>query len=822
MRTAIIGFALGVLIVQWSAVLPGIGIRWAGAILLGLLLVGNLASSERQRRSTAIAGPRGSLVVLALTGLLCGAGWATLRAEWRLADALPMEWEGRPILVTGIVGALPQAADPGVRFVLDVESASAPVPGRIELAWYPPRSGGSVPVIAPGARWQLVVHLRRPHGFVNPGGFDYEAWLLERNVRATGSVRDCPQATARCIGANQQIDRFVPGFMSAIHRLRSAVRERFSAQLGQAPFRGVLIALAVGDQRAITQDQWQVFRRTGTAHLVSISGLHVSLVALATGALTGWLWRRSTDRILRCPVRVAAAVGGLAGAGCYALLAGLGLPTQRAFLMLAVAAAGLALKRDVAVSHTLALALFVVLLFDPWAVLAAGFWLSFVAVGAILLVLCGRNERGPSGSPGWLARTLRGMGSAARVQGAITLATVPPLVLLFNAFPLVSPLANAFAIPLVSFVVTPLALSAIVLPHPQLLALAHEATVLLFSALDRLAAWPQALWAQATPPAAGSVVAAVAVVWLLLPRGTPGRAAALLACLALLGWKPGRPYEGGFRVTVLDVGQGTAVHVQTAAHDLLYDAGPRYGRSGNAGERVLRPYFAAAGVERLDWLVLSHGDADHTGGAQAVLAAMPVNEILSSLGPDHELVAGGRVFTDCVAGQSWESDAVRFEFLHPAPPVDVPAQAQPQPQPPVRAAPSAMRGNDRSCVLRISSIHGSVLLTGDIGARAEASLIASHPRHALASDVVLVPHHGSRSSSSPAFVEATAAHHAVHSVGNLNPFRHPHPSVWARWQAAGARQWRTDAQGAVRIEVGVEGISVEAERLRSPRYWHGR
>ncbi len=779
MRMSILAFALGVWLVHTLPALPDQSLLSMATIVLAIAIALAVGIVRRM-------GWRALRFLVLCLALGCGFAWSSWRAQWRLADELPMTSELREVEVVGVVADLPQPLDRGLRFLFAVESSDAPVPARVQLSWYPPRSGqGQVPDLRPGERWRLTVRLRRPHGFVNPHGFDYEAWLLARNVRATGYVRT--------EGGNERLADFVPAPMYLVHRTRDAVRTRFAAALDERAYAGILVALAVGDQRAIAQEHWDVFRKTAVAHLVSISGLHVSLVALIGGAVTGWGWRRAAWLALRIPTRKAAVCGGLVAAALYALLAGLGLPTQRALLMLAVAAIALMVGREASGSRVLTAALLCVLVVDPWAALSPGFWLSFGAVGVILYVLGGRI--GPS----------RGWHSAMRIQLAMTLALTPALLILFDAFSIVSPVANVLAIPLVSFLIAPLALLAIVVPLPQILEVAHWLTGLMMRWLEWLAAQPFALWEQPSAPALLSVAAIVAVAWLLLPRGVPSRHAALLAFAPMLMWSPMRPEAGTFRLVVLDVGQGLAIHVQTAAHDMIYDAGPRYGPVADAGSRVLLPYLAGSGVERVTRMVISHGDNDHAGGAASLFAGVPIHELLHGLEPEHALLRmHGLRARPCQAGDVWRWDGVRFEVLHPEP----------------RDDPSG-KTNDMSCVLRISADGGAVLLAGDIEAPVERSLIARAGR-ALASDVVVVPHHGSRSSSTPGFVHAVGAVHAIHAVGNLNQFRHPHPSVWARWAGAGARNWRTDAQGAIVVDVGKGGVQVESQRERAPRYWHGR
>jgi len=780
MVTIVMAFAVGILAGQLASALPspagiaaGLGLGVAAGLLGWRLPVGRVA--------------RGLL--LALAGAAIGWSYAGWRAELRLADALPAGQEGRDVLVTGVVASLPQDFERGLRFVFEVENSAGPVPRRISLAWYAgyrDEELHSLPAIRVGERWQLLVRLKRPHGNVNPHGFDYEGWLLQQGIRATGYVRPAE--------ANRRLEAFVPGLMNGVERLREGVRARFRAALPDAPYAGVLVALAVGDQRAIAPELWRVFAASGISHLVAISGLHVTMVAALFAAGVGGIWRRTPALALRWPAQQAAVTAGFVVALGYCLLAGWGVPAQRTLYMLGCVALAIGLRRETAPARVLAVALGVVLVADPWAVLAAGFWLSFGAVGLLFLVSSGR-----------LGREGRMLG-AVRAQWAITLGLLPALLLLFQQFSVVSPLANAIAIPAVSFVVTPLALLYAVFPLQMFADLAHAAFTATMLPVRWLAALPWAAWQQAAPPPALAVLAGLGCLWALLPRGTPSRWVGLLPLVPLLLWSPARPAPGEARVAVLDVGQGLAVHVQTAGHDLLFDTGPAFSADANSGERILLPYLRAMGVRRLDTLVVTHQDNDHAGGAEAVLTGLPVDEVRSSLPPNHpaRVIAGPRD-VPCAAGQRWDWDGVRFTLLHPAEASD--------------AAPR--KTNDIACVLRIEAGGRRLLLTSDIEAVSEAALIA-RDADALASDVVVVPHHGSRTSSTAAFVAATRPRWAIFPVGYLNRFRHPNGEVWARWSAAGAGLLRTDAGGAILFTLGAADVQPATARDRAPRYWHGR
>ncbi len=757
--------------------------------MLWLAFAGGVAAGLASRRT----GWRWrSLRVLLMTLAAVAAGWsfAGWRAEVRLADALAAEWEGRDMLVTGVVASLPQDFERGLRFIFEVEQSGAPVPRTISIAWYRGFRDGdehAVPEIHAGERWRLTVRLKRPHGNVNPHAFDYEGWLLEQGIRATGYVRPAE--------GNARLDAFVPGVMMMVERSRETIRERFRHALPEAPYAGVLVALAVGDQRAISPALWRVFARTGISHLVAISGMHVTLLAALFAAGVGWLWRRSPALALRWPAQQAAVVAGFVAAFGYCLLAGWGVPAQRTLYMLGCVALALVLRRETAPSRVLALALAVVLVIDPWAVMAAGFWLSFGAVAILFLVSCGRLA-----TEGHLREALR-------TQWAVTLGLIPALLVLFQQFSLVSPLANAIAIPLVSFVVTPLAIGFAVLPLQMLADLAHGAFALTMLPVQWLADLPWANWQQAAPPVALAVLGTFGCIWALLPKGTPARWVGLAMLVPLVLWTPPRPVLGEATVTVLDVGQGLAVHVQTASHDLIYDTGPAFSADANSGERILLPYLKASGVRRLDTLVVTHQDNDHAGGAEAVLAGIPVAEVRSSLPPNHpvRLIAGARD-QPCLAGQRWEWDGVRFVMLHPEA---------------LTEGVVPRKTNDVACVLRVEAGAHRLLLTSDIEAISEAGLLAREGAK-LASDVLVVPHHGSRTSSSAAFIAATAPRWAIFPVGYRNRFHHPNPAVWARWSETGAALLRTDEGGAVIVHLGAGEPRLETARALVPRYWYGR
>lgn len=783
MRSAILAFTAGAAWVQWQATLPGAATLIACsvvAIVILLLVRGHLRSVG--------------------AGLLLGACWAALCAHLALADALPQADEGRDIALVGVVASLPHRFDGGVRFRLDVtrvETRGATVPRNIILSWYGATASDPA-FIHPGERWRLVVRLQRPHGNANPHGFDYEAWLLEQGIRATGYVR--PAGTA-----NRRLDTWVPGAGYAIERARGWLRARILAILGDQPYAGVIVALVIGDQRGIDQADWDVFNRTGISHLVSISGLHITMVAGLAAWVTSWCWRRSfgsgAGLPLRLPAQKAAAAAGAATALLYVLLAGFGVPAQRTFYMLAVVAVALWCGRIASMSHVLCLALGVVVLRDPWAMLWPGFWLSFCAVAAILYACSGRF-----GTParGWRA----GLALAARTQWAVTLGLAPLTLLLFGQVSLVSPLANAVAIPVISLFVTPLALLGSVLPSPLadlVLGTAHLAIELLAWPLQHLAAPALAVWTAPAPAPWILVLALIGTAWMLAPRGWPERWAGLAAWTPLLAQLPAAPAPGQFSVTAFDIGQGMALLVETERHRLLFDTGPLYAPGASGASRVILPYVRGRGIGRLDTLVVSHSDLDHVGGAAAVLAAVGVGELLSSLPDSHALLRVATRQRRCSAGQAWTWDGVRFEMLGPHP---------------ASYADLRLKANARSCVLRVSSASAAILLAADIEAAQEAELVV-RVGEGLRSDVLLAPHHGSGTSSTPAFLAAVRPELALFQVGHRNRYRHPKQAVVERYRALGIAQLRTDEAGAIVLH-SEDDLAPRTYRSVNARYWYGR
>lgn len=784
-------FVFGAFCLQQMPVLPNL--VWA-LLLIPLVLVSFYLRSSSHSVLKIVKYP----LWLTLSFLL-GFFWAATLATIRLSDALPHAWENQPVELIGVVSSVSELTERGERFRFDVEKVltlGAIIPRHISLSFYPANSWGQsrqnevqtpprVAAFKAGERWQITARLKRPHGTQNPHGFDFESWALAENIRAAGSIKTKAN--------NKKLQNFVwhPKYM--VEHVREKIQQRIVKVLENKPYSGVIQALVMGDDSQIAADDWQMFLRTGISHLMSISGLHITMLSGLMFGLMSFVWRRIPQLATRLPTRKAATVAGVLTALIYALIAGFAVPTQRTLYMLMVFALALWSGRQLVISQVLALALFVVVVIDPWAVMAAGFWLSFGAVAMLSFALGARI-----GQTHWL-------NAAIHTQWAVTIGMVPLLLMMFHQASIVSPVANAFAIPIISFVVTPLALLGSFLPIDSLLMLSYKALEICMFVLNWLNQLPDAVWQQHTPATWTLFPALLGVIWLLLPRGIPMRWLGLVGFLPMLLLVPPRPVVGEMKVTVLDVGQGLSVVVQTATHTLLYDAGAKYNQQSDAGGRIVVPFLRGEGVKEIDGFMVSHNDNDHSGGMLSVLSLMPVDWFASSM-PDEVALDAAAEKMKCYAGQVWAWDGVDFEVLHP--------QLQSYEDPKVK-------DNNRSCVLKITSASGSLLLTGDIEKSVEATLVEQAIGQ-LKSDVLIAPHHGSKTSSSASFIAAVAPSLVIFTSGYLSRFKHPAPEVVERYQAFNSAMFRSDYHGAIEINYlgGKSAIEASSWRSQNKRYWH--
>ena len=791
-----LGFVAGAWLLQQQAQLPALGAAWGFILVLGSLSL--IALFNFQRFKLHFVAQKACIFAFAA---LCGLFWATLFASVRLSDELPKDWQQKNIEVIGVVASLPEVTERGERFKFDLEKIltldaaglNPKVPKHISLNFYrdivsqrPENAPSKTNFFHAGERWQFTVRLKRSHSTYNPHGFDFEAWALADNIRATGTIRSK--------SSYKKLQNFVWRPSYIVESLREKIGNRISQTLANKPFAGVIRALVVGDDSQVNAQDWNVYLRTGTSHLVSISGLHITMLAGLAFGIIAFAWRRVPRLVLRLPTRQAATIGGMLVAIIYACLAGLSVPTQRTLLMLMAFAVALLLGKKVPISRVLALALLIVVLIDPWAVSAPGFWLSFGAIAIIAYVSVSRMAIGS-----WLHE-------AVNTQWAVTIGMLPMLILMFGQASIVSPLANAFAIPIISLLVVPLAILGALLPFDFILQFSHWLLQLCMIGLNWLAATPMATWQQAAAPTWAIILAILGVLWLLLPRGFPQRWLGLILLLPMLIVHPQRPQNGAMKVAVLDVGQGLSVVIQTANHTLLYDAGPSYSSQSDAGSKIIVPFLRGEGIAKLDGFVVSHNDSDHSGGAASVLAQVPVDWLESSFDMPQTLPNMPHQL-HCFSGQTWTWDGVGFEVLNPSL---------------LSYANLELSDNNRGCVIKVTSQFGSILLAADIEKEAEAALLQANS-HALASDVLIAPHHGSMTSSTLEFVQAVGAKHTIFTVGYLNRFKHPKPVIEQRYAESGAHLYRSDYLGEIEIDFSKsQALQVRAWRQIQPKYWQDK
>jgi len=759
MQRAALGFLAGVLILHACPELPARGWCWG---LAGIV-------------PAIVYAPSLRLPSWVLAGFL----WALLWAAPPPHTQLPAALEGVDLQVQGRVASLPQTLYRRIRFEFAIDELryagqTLATDGRLLLSWYE-----GAPALRAGERWRLTVRLKRPRGLANPGGGDYERRLYSRGIVARGYVRAQPRPVLLEHTAYYPVAQF-----------RQVLAERIEQVLAGNRFAGILTALAVGERGGITSEQWDLLIRTGTAHLIAISGLHIGLIAVFgfTLARLGWAWLPGLAE--RWPAPKAAALFALLCAAGYALLAGLALPTQRALIMLSVALAALLGQRPPVPSRALALALLLVLLRDPAAPLGGGFWLSFGAVAAILYALTGH------------AATEHPLSQWLRLQVAINLALLPAQLLLFQQIPLLAGPANLIAIPWVSITVVPLTLLAVLAGfvsetlQVQLLTLAALALHWLWAFLSWLGQASWALVYRPAPPLWTLLFVLPGLALLLAPRGLPGRWLGALLCLPLFCFPLAAPAPGAVWFTLLDVGEGLAAVIRTQRHVLVYDTGPWLG-SLEVGQAVLLPFLRQQGADRVDTLIISHADSQHSRGVRSLRAGMPIDRILT---PSllQVPVEGAR---RCHAGIEWHWDGVHFQLLHPSP-------------------TGGFSGDDASCVLRVEGAAGRVLLPGDIEPPAERALLRAHPGE-LAAEILIAPHQGRRNLSLPAFLEAVEPRYILFATGHNNRFGYPRPETVRRYAATGATLLDTGQHGAItfRLEPGAP-LQPELYRVQQRRYWH--
>jgi len=758
-----------------------------------------------------------------------GFGWNANYAEQRLSNILSSSLEDVELLIEGRVSALPQSGPTGAKFTFDLISMSSRgkvisnFPKRIYLNWQNAwRNPQETPKIIPGQRWKLKVKLKRPYGSLNPYTFDFERWAFQQNFGANGSVKSGELLASGDIA--------LTNFSMAMEYWRWKLRNKIERLLpSDARYAGVIIALVMGDQNAIDQDDWRIFNATGVGHLISISGLHVTMLAGLGAGLAALLWGHYSLP-LRMPIAKVAAFSGFITAFIYAWLAGFQIPAQRTLYMVGIVSFALWSGRNPRSFDIWWWALAFVLLVDPMAPYTPGFWLSFGAVAAILYAM--RDSVALLGIPtgrelglSWHFRVIEALREACRVQAVVTIALLPFTLYWFYQASIVSPLANAFAVPLISYIVTPFAMLGAFLPEwmgKAFLLWSHSLIEAIAFALNYLADLKWAIVRSKQPE-----------MWLLIPSLLgiviairPGRILTRwrsrvfgLALSLIIFVEPfdSSLHEGEFRVTVLDIGQGTAVLIETVSKKLLYDTGPTLGVKDDAGMRTILPYLRGRGIHHIDRMVISHGDSDHVGGGISLLKEVRFDSMMGSLPSENALLkkiqAKNIPNTPCQFGQTWIWDEVEFYIWHPS--KDVLTENQQHGKP-----------NEMSCVLEVRNKETSFWLTGDIERDAEGEIIERLNTDQLADlkDKELIwmaPHHGSKTSSSLNLLIKINPDQAFAQNGYRNRYGHPHPVVTARYKNLDVPFHQTSLTGAQiwTFQTGARSSTLFWRR-ENARLWH--
>lgn len=706
-----------------------------------------------------------TLLIIAKTRLvayiLFGGLWVLIQANIVLNDRLPPELEGNDLVITGVIANVPEHDGQRIRFEFmpDKTAEQIKLPNTLRLNWYKPLPSS----LNAGEHWQLKVRLKQIHGMANPGSFDYERWLFQRRIGATGYVRN----------HHDNISLAKPPFYS-VNALRQQLVDKLSVHLHGSPQLGLIQGLTTGIRDAISAEQWQTLRGSGTNHLLAISGLHIGLASAIGFFVFRWLWSRRAKNLLLLPVTEAAAIAGFFAALFYAALAGFAIPTQRALIMVATVMTAIVIRRPVAPSSVLAFSLLLVLIWDPFAVLSAGFWLSFSAVALILFT---SQNRFPPPRWQWL-----------KIHTLIAFGLTPLLLLFFMQTSLIAPIANVVAVPFISLVIVPILLLATLLLwlfEPlgvALFKLADHLLAFFWPLLDYFASLPFANWTSIQLPFYYFLAVTLGTLLLLAPRGFPAKWLGIIGLSPLLLFSPAHPEQGEFWFTLLDVGQGLSAVVQTKEHTLVYDTGPKFSDTFNTGTAIVQPYLQHQGINKIDTLVISHADNDHVGGAKPLMKNIPVDTLLTSV-PIKNLPQA----LPCHAGQSWQWDQVNFTMLHP----DTNDEGS---------------ENDLSCVLKISNQFGSVLLTGDIEKKAEDLLILRDGDE-LHATIMVAPHHGSKTSSSTHFIDAVQPEIVLFPVGYRNRYHFPAKTISERYQQRNITQYNNAEHGAIQFKIGLDSMS---------------
>ncbi len=774
MRIIALFFLLGTLSIQIIGSLPPLA--WVLVLSFSSFFLTVIFKNRLKRFGTLLIG---------LTAFSAGLFYATLSAQHQLDNRLARDLQGKDIVVTGKVVDIPNSKGDGTRFRFEIQTAiltetqeTIDVKGVVRLGWYQ-----SAQAIHAAENWQLRIRLKQPSGFMNLGGFDYEKWLFTERIIATGYVRK-----SKLMVNENKLLKGAPWW--SLNHIREEIHQTIQSTVENKSSAAVLSALVVAVRTKLNDEQWKNLQLTGTSHLVAISGLHISVVAGFALIPLMMLLRFFPTINERMPRRIVAGILGILFATAYAMLAGFTLPTQRALLIVVIGVLGLVGRKHYSSSTVLAGALLGVLILDPLAGMTISFWLSFLAVALILSFL--NRQLGTSSF------------SLIKLQLVLSLGMLPLTLYFFGTISLTSPVANLFAIPWVSVIIVPLSLLGMVfIPISSFVSaglfnIAALAIDWLFKGLAWLGESSLAKLTLAEVPDFYLILMFIGMLFLLLPKGFPAKWLGFLTFIPALFFTTERPKQGEFTYTLLDVGQGMASVLQTKKHTLVFDAGTRISDSFDIGKLVVVPYLRAKGIKQLDRLVISHEDIDHRGGAQAILDNIKIKQVISS---DANILPNVSI-ESCVQGQTWKWDGVTFAFVSP------PLKYQ-------------QNDNNRSCVLRVSNQLHSVLITADIEKQAEQLLLDGITQKQLNAEVMTIPHHGSRTSSSVNFINGVSPTLALVTAGYRNRFGHPKKDVLERYRKKGITLLSTVSSGAIEINFPAtnEAFRVNQFRVDKKGFW---
>lgn len=750
MRSFILAFLLGVLTLQQFKTLPNL--HWI-ILFIPLALILKIFSKK----------------FILFTAFLLGFSWTLWFAHHHANWNLPKELEGKTIVITGYIKSIPDISSHQTAFLF-----SLPAQGVIRLT-----SRLENQYFHVGDKWSFAVRLKRIHGLRNPGGFDFEAWAFQENIRASGYI----------VKSNENKLLNHHWYHSSLNRVRQFLKEKIEKNLAKSNTSPWIIALALGERHGILSSNWEVLRNTGCNHLMAIAGLHIGFMAGFAYAIMIYIWRRIPRLSLRLPAQQAGAIASLMMGLTYSALAGFSIPTQRACIMLSVFLVIILMKRKITAWMAWCLAVFFVLLFNPLSVLDASFWLSF---GSVALIIYGVSARLSPKGLWW---------KWGRIQWVIALGLIPFSIWLFQQCSIVSFIANSIAIPWVGFLIVPLTLlGTLSLLFSEkigglILWFADYLLSWLWTILTYLAHLSWSTWYQVIPSNSIIFLACVGVIILLFPAGFPGRFFGVIWLLPLFLFKPAAPKIGEAWLTLLDVGQGLSAIIQTEKHILVFDTGAKLSDSYDMGESVVIPFLRSIGAKKIDMLVVSHGDNDHIGGSYSLLKNFSIPKIKTSV-PEEFSEA-----TYCLRHESWNWDQVQFQFLYPPP-------------------ENLNLDNDGSCVLRVTTGDKHILLTGDIEKLSEKFLVQQDEKK-LPANILIAPHHGSKTSAENEFLNAVRPQYVLFPVGYRNRYHFPHPSVVLKYQKLNSILLDTANMGAIQFVMNKDFISKPGlYREEYARYWH--